>query len=65
MTDFMFTPSDWKVVAGEQITIDLTNNGSVDHEWVILQDGVRIQSEADLPETEEELLRISSTGKTR
>lgn len=32
------------------------NNGSIDHEWVILKPGVTIESEADLPETEEELL---------
>jgi uncharacterized cupredoxin-like copper-binding protein len=56
MTDFLFSPDVWSVAAGEEITIDLTNDGSVEHEWVILQDGVQIASEADLPETEEELL---------
>ena len=56
MTDFAFSPDVWSVAAGEEITIDLTNDGSVEHEWVILQDGVQIASEADLPETEEELL---------
>ena len=56
MSDFEFDPTDWAVAAGEEITIDLTNDGSVDHEWVILQDGVTVSSEADLPETEEELL---------
>jgi uncharacterized cupredoxin-like copper-binding protein len=56
MTDFVFSPDVWSVAAGEEITIDLTNDGSVEHEWVILQDGVQIASEADLPETEEELL---------
>ena len=56
MTDFAFTPTDWTVAAGEEITIDLTNDGNVDHEWVILQSGVQISSESDLPETEEELL---------
>ncbi|MGB7859232.1 MAG: cupredoxin domain-containing protein [Acidimicrobiia bacterium] len=56
MEDFKFTPTEWTVAAGEEITVELTNNGSVDHEWVILQPGVTIASEADLPETEEELL---------
>lgn len=56
LSDFQFSPTTWKVVAGEEITIELTNNGSVDHEWVILQPGVTIDSEADLPATEEELL---------
>ena len=56
MEDFQFTPTEWTVKAGEEITIELTNNGAVEHEWVLLQPGVTISSEADLPETEEELL---------
>ena len=56
MEEFAFTPTDWTVAADQEITIDLENNGSVEHEWVILQPGVTISSEADLPETEEELL---------
>lgn len=56
LKEFQFTPDGWTVPEGEEITIELTNAGSVEHEWVILQDGVNISSEADLPETEEELL---------
>jgi len=54
--EFQFTPSTWTVPAGEQITIAVTNQGTVTHEWVLLQEGVTITSEDDLPETEEELL---------
>jgi uncharacterized cupredoxin-like copper-binding protein len=54
--EFQFTPNTWTVPAGEQISIDITNEGSVTHEWVLLQEGVTITSEDDLPETEEELL---------
>lgn len=56
MEDFHFTPVEWTVPAGEEITIELTNDGSVGHEWVILQQGVTIAEESDLPDTEEELL---------
>lgn len=56
LKEFQFTPETWNVVAGEEITIELTNAGSLEHEWVILQDGVEISSEDDLPDTEEELL---------
>ena len=55
-TDFAFSPDSWTVPAGEEISIDITNDGSVVHEWVLLQPGVTVESEADLPETEEELL---------
>jgi uncharacterized cupredoxin-like copper-binding protein len=56
MEEFEFTPTSWSVAANEEITVNLNNTGSVEHEWVILQPGVTIESEADLPETEEELL---------
>jgi uncharacterized cupredoxin-like copper-binding protein len=56
MEEFEFTPTSWSVAANEEITVNLENTGSVEHEWVILQPGVTIESEADLPETEEELL---------
>jgi len=55
-SDFQFSPSEWTIPAGEEISIDITNEGSVLHEWVLMQPGVTIESEADLPETEEELL---------
>ena len=56
LEDFKFSPTEWTVAAGEEITTELENNGSVLHEFVILQQGVQISSEAELPETEEELL---------
>lgn len=56
MEDFQFSPTEWTVAAGEEIAVELTNDGSVEHEWVILQSGVNISSESELPETEEELL---------
>lgn len=55
-TDFEFTPDSWTAPADEDVTIELTNDGAVDHEFVILQPGVTISSEDDLPDTEEELL---------
>jgi uncharacterized cupredoxin-like copper-binding protein len=55
-SDFQFSPSSWTVPAGEEVSIAITNEGSVLHEWVLMQPGVTIESEADLPETEEELL---------
>ena len=56
LKDFAFSPTSWEVAVGETITINLTNDGAVEHEWVLLQPGVTISSEADLPDTEEELL---------
>ncbi len=55
-TDFQFSPQTWTIPAGEEISIAITNNGTVVHEWVLLKPGVTITSEDDLPDTEEELL---------
>lgn len=56
MSEFQFSPDSWSIPAGEEISIDITNDGTVLHEWVLMQPGVSIESEADLPATEEELL---------
>ena len=55
-SEFQFSPNEWSVPAGEEITIEITNDGSVLHEWVLMRPGVTIEAESDLPETEEELL---------
>jgi plastocyanin len=36
MTDFKYDPAEWTVPAGKSITIELTNKGSVDHDWVLM-----------------------------
>ncbi len=38
-TDFMFTPDTFTVPAGQEITINTTNNGAVVHEFVIMKLG--------------------------
>lgn len=56
LDSFEMSPDSWEVPAGEDITITMTNDAAIAHEWVILKPGVTISSEADLPETEEELV---------
>jgi uncharacterized cupredoxin-like copper-binding protein len=56
LDNFSFDGSSWEVPAGQEITIEMENAAGILHEWVILKPGVTIDSEADLPETEDELL---------
>jgi uncharacterized cupredoxin-like copper-binding protein len=56
LDNFSFDGSSWEVPAGQEITIEMDNVAGIAHEWVILKPGVTIDSEADLPATEEELL---------
>ncbi|RPI70089.1 MAG: hypothetical protein EHM38_06670, partial [Geobacteraceae bacterium] len=39
MTDFMFEPKEFTVPAGQEITVNATNNGAVLHEFVIFKFG--------------------------
>jgi uncharacterized cupredoxin-like copper-binding protein len=39
MAEFSFTPSIVSAPAGAEITLNLTNNGTVDHSWVLMQAG--------------------------
>jgi len=40
MTDFHFEPMDFTVPAGQTITVNATNNGAVEHEFVIFNKGL-------------------------
>ena len=39
MTDFKFEPMEFSVPAGQVITVNATNNGAVEHEFVIFKLG--------------------------
>ena len=51
MTDFMYNPADTVVPAGEEITLELVNNGAVEHEFVIMNFGTEVG--ADFGEEDE------------
>jgi len=40
MTDFHFEPMDFTVPAGQEITVNATNNGAVEHEFVVFNFGM-------------------------
>lgn len=42
MTDFVFEPHNYTVPAGETITIVLSNNGALEHNFVILKLGAEV-----------------------
>jgi len=49
MTDTKFEPLTWNVKAGKEVTITITNNGALDHEWVLIKQGqdVTVPFDAD------------------
>jgi uncharacterized cupredoxin-like copper-binding protein len=42
MTDFQYTPAEFIIPAGKEITLNITNNGAVIHEFVIMKYGLNI-----------------------
>ena len=42
MTDFHYTPDAFIIPAGQEITINATNNGAVVHEFVIMNYGTKV-----------------------
>lgn len=40
MTDFAFSPNTWTVPANTTITLNMKNNGTVDHTWVLMDQPV-------------------------
>jgi uncharacterized cupredoxin-like copper-binding protein len=44
MTDFAFSPNSFTVPAGQQITVEMTNNGATAHSFVIMQAGHKVET---------------------
>ena len=42
MVDFMFDPNDYTIPAGQEITLELSNSGAVEHEFVIMKFGTEV-----------------------
>lgn len=52
MVEFTFTPADFSVPAGKEITLELRNNGAVVHDFIIMNQGAQVGQdfdEEDLP----------------
>jgi uncharacterized cupredoxin-like copper-binding protein len=42
MTDFMYNPTEFTVPAGQEITLELSNNGAVVHDFIIMNLGADV-----------------------
>ncbi len=46
-TDFAFTPATYLVDQGLEVTVTLTNEGTLEHNWVLLSEPIRSEDELD------------------
>ncbi len=60
MSDFAYDPDLIAVPAGEEITITLNNVGSVDHNWVVVTNGIQIEAESEIPDDRTDFELLSS-----
>lgn len=42
LTEFMFNPNNFTVPAGQEITLELSNNGAVVHDFIIMKQGTSV-----------------------
>jgi len=67
MSEFMFSPMDFSVPAGKEITIELSNNGAVMHDFIIMKFGTEVGqdfNEEDRPNVYWEAELEPGTSKT-
>lgn len=42
LIEFMFNPNNFTVPAGQEITLELSNNGAVVHDFIIMKNGTNV-----------------------
>jgi uncharacterized cupredoxin-like copper-binding protein len=43
----VFEPTDFRIPAGEKITLELENNGEIEHDFLILKKGIEVKGKFD------------------
>ena len=66
MTDTKFEPLTWNVKAGKEVTITITNNGALDHEWVLVKQGQDVTVPFDADDEDKVIWEIEAhPGETK
>ena len=47
MTEFSFIPSNNSVAAGSEVTVSITNSGTLEHNWVVMNAGYTVDAPFD------------------
>ena len=47
MTEFSFAPSSTTVSAGSEVTVSLTNSGTFEHNWTVMEAGYTVDTPFD------------------
>ena len=65
-SEFMYDPMAWSVSAGRDVEFTITNNGTLDHEWVIIKKGMEVTLPFDDDDEDKVFWEIeASPGETK
>lgn len=65
-TDTKFEPLTWTVKAGKPVTITITNNGALVHEWVLIKQGQEVTVPFDADDEDKVFWEIEAEpGETK
>lgn len=53
--DYVFTPAQITIPAGQEVTLTLINEGAVEHEWVLVKEGAEINEPFDEAQEKEKI----------
>ncbi len=62
MTDFKFTPSSFSVYSGREINLKLSNNGEVEHEFILLKKETKAILPFDRDKQADDILFVFKLG---
>ena len=66
MTDYKYDPITWTLSAGREAEITITNNGTLEHEWVIIKQGEQVTQPFDADDEEKVFWEIEAApGETK
>jgi uncharacterized cupredoxin-like copper-binding protein len=65
-TESKFDPTTWTVKAGKPVTITITNNGTLVHEWVLIKQGQEVTVPFDADDEDKVFWEIEAEpGETK
>ena len=65
-TEYKFEPTSYTVSAGEQVELTLKNDGTLEHEWVIIKNGMEVTIPFDADDEEKVFWEIEAgPGETK
>ena len=59
-TDFKFDPQAWTVTAGQSVTVQLKNDGSIQHQWALMKAGTTVTSPFDADDEANVLFKLQA-----